>query len=90
MTNQNITVPDNERLEIIGRKRLAMTGVDAVDGFTEQSINLTVSGTKVRVSGETLKITSYNKAAGSLTAEGVITEIKYQHKNTPLLKKIFK
>lgn len=86
----NREIADNDRLEIIGRKKLAMTGVDAVEGFTEQTLNLTVAGVKMRISGENIKITSYNKTTGNLTADGVFSEIKYMQKNTPLIKKIFK
>lgn len=88
---QNAILPQPaEKLEIWGRKRIQMTGVDAVDGFNEQTINLTVSGAKVKISGERLKITSFNKAIGNLTAEGLITEVRYQQKSAPLFKRIFK
>ena len=81
---------NNDKLEIIGRKRLAMCGVEAVDGFSEQALNLTVSGVKVKITGEKIKITAFNKATGTLTADGIFNEIKYNAKKTPLLKRIFK
>lgn len=80
----------NDKLELFGRKRLAMSAVESVDGFSEQALNLTVAGTKVRVTGEKIKITSYNKAAGTLTADGVFSEIKYSVKKTPFYKRILK
>ncbi len=79
-----------EKLVLDARKRLTMTGVSSVDGFSEQVVNLTVSGTKVRVSGENIKITAFNKGTGNLTCDGVIKEIKYDHKKTPLIKRLFK
>ena len=81
---------NNDKLEIIGRKRLAMSGVEAVDGFSEQVLNLTVLGNKVKITGEKIKITAFNKATGTLMADGVFNEIKYNAKKIPLLKRIFK
>ena len=81
---------NNDKLEIIGRKRLAMSGVEAVDGFSEQVLNLTVLGNKVKITGEKIKITAFNKATGTLMADGVFNEIKYNAKKVPMLKRIFK
>ena len=88
-------MPNNNQMEIDkvlleGRKKLSMTGVDTVDGFTEQILNLTVSGCKVKISGENIKITAYNKATGTLNADGVFNEIKYNSKKVPLVKRLFK
>ena len=88
MENNFNNIPD--RLELIGRKKLSMTGVTSVDGFTEQSLKLTVNGSKVIINGENVKVTSYNKANGNLTAEGEISEIKYNTKSRPLVKRLFK
>ncbi len=79
-----------EKIVLDARKRLSMTGVSSVDGFSEQFISLTVSGSKVRVSGENIKITSFNKGTGSLTADGAFTEIRFNSKKTPLIKRLFK
>lgn len=81
---------NSEKMEIVGRKRLAMSGVDAVDGFSEQVLNLTVLGNKVKISGDKIKITAFNKATGTLMADGVFSEIKYNAKKVPLIKRIFK
>lgn len=81
---------EGDKLELVERKRLAMSGVDTVDGFTEQTLNLTVSGTKVKITGEQIKITAYNKSTGNLTADGEFQEIRYLSKRTPFIKKIFK
>ena len=79
-----------DRIILDGRKRLSMTGVQSVDGFSEQVINLTVLGNKVRISGENIKITAYNKATQTLSADGIFNEIKYNHKKEPIVKRIFK
>lgn len=79
-----------DKLELECRKKLAMSGVETVDGFTEQSLNLTVAGEKVRISGDSIKITSYNKGTGNLTADGKFYEIKYTRKKEPIAKRLFK
>ena len=79
-----------DRLELQERKKLTMTGVDSVDGFNEEVLNLTVSGSKMKVSGEGIKITAYNKNSGELCAEGLFNEIKFSKKSVPLLRKFFK
>ena len=81
---------NSDRLEIVGRKRLAMNGVETVDGFSEQALNLTVSGVKMKITGEKIKITAYNKASGTLMADGIFNEIKYNAKKTPFFKRVFK
>ena len=79
-----------DKLILDGRKRLQMTGVDAVDGFSEQSLKLSVGGSKVLVSGENIKITAFNKATGNLSADGSCSENKYNDKKKPLRNRIFK
>ncbi len=84
------SVIETDSLVLEGRKKLSMTCVEAVDGFSEQSLKLTVKGNKVAVFGENIKITAYNKNTGSLSAEGDFTEIKYNLKKQPLIKRLFK
>ena len=77
-------------LTLQDRKCLSLTCVDSVDSFSEQNIKLQVRGEKVLVSGENIKITSFNKATGLLCADGLFTTIKYLGKSTPLIKKLLK
>ena len=79
-----------DKLSLEGRKILVMTGVQSVDGFSEQFLSITVSGNKVKILGENIKISSFNKASGNLTAEGLFNEIKYNVKKMPLVKRLFK
>lgn len=79
-----------DKLVLDGRKRLTMSGVDSVDGFSEQTLKLSVSGNKVVVCGENIKITAFNKNSGALTADGNFFEIKYNKKKAPFVKRIFK
>ncbi len=87
MQNNNQEI---DKLCLESRKRLQMSSVEAVDGFTEQVLKLTVSGNKVIINGENIKISSYNKSTGNLTAEGTISEIKYLGPKSSLMKRIFK
>lgn len=80
----------DEVLTLESRKKLSMTGVDSVDGFNDQFINLTVLGSKVKVSGEKLKVTSFNEGTGLLAVDGIVNEVKFCCKKVPFLKKIFK
>lgn len=87
---QNTNNADVDTLKLDGRKRLSMTGVETVDGFSETSLRLSVNGSKVLVTGENIKITSFNKATGNLSADGNFIEIKYNYKKEPFLKRVFK
>lgn len=79
-----------DQLSLEGRKRLSMTCVETVDGFSEQRLKLTVNGNKVQITGENIKITAFNKASGNLSAEGDFSDIVYNYKKAPLVKRIFK
>lgn len=80
----------NEKLTLDGRKRLTLTSVNSVDGFTDRELMLTVSGTKVEIKGQNIKISVYNNVSGNLTADGTFTEIKFGAKKTPFFKRVFK
>lgn len=86
MLNQTET----SMLNLEGRNRLNLTCVDAVDGFSEQNLKLTVKGDKTLILGDNIKITAYNKATGVLSAEGNFNEIKFMGKKVPLIKKFLK
>lgn len=79
-----------EKLCLDGRKRLTMTGVESVDGYSETAIKLTANGTKIFFYGTKLKITSFNKATGNLSCDGDFSEIKYGGKKVPFIKRVFK
>ena len=69
-----------EKVLIEGRKKLSVTNVDSVDGFTSQWLKLTVGGKGLLITGENIKITAFNKANGNLSADGLFLEIKYNYK----------
>ena len=79
-----------EKMLLEGKRRLQMTSVQAVEGFSEQSLKLIVNGNKVIISGKDIKITAFNKQSGNLSADGDFTEIKFGGEKQPILKRIFK
>jgi sporulation protein YabP len=81
---------ENSTLNLESRKRLNVTGVNSVDGFTDQFVNLTVLDSKLKIIGENLKIINFNKSNGSFLLEGLINEIKYAKKRKPLIKRLLK
>lgn len=81
---------NNESLILESRKRLCLTCVDAVNGFTDTYLSLTVNTKPLKIVGNNLKITTYNKSTGNLSCEGEIYEIKYEKKKPSLAKRIFK
>ena len=86
-------MPNEQDLQVLtleGQKRLTMTGVESVDGFSEQSLKLTLAGKRVLVTGSHIKITSFNKATGSLTADGMCDSVRYDAKKGSFFKRVFK
>lgn len=79
-----------EKITLEGRKYLSINNVESVDGYNEQVLRLTVNGSKMTVSGDKIKITAFNKASGSLTAEGQFVEFKFNRKKVPIVKRLFK
>ena len=77
-------------LNIESRRKLNVTGVESVDGFSDQILKLSVNGEKLTFLGNNIKITSYNKANGNLSADGDFIEIKYCKKRDGFIKKVFK
>ena len=88
MQEQNLI--SQEKMVLEARRHLLVCGVQTVDGFNEQTLKLTVNGSKVTVVGDNIKITAFNKANGNLSAEGDFYEFKYSHKKMPMVKRIFK
>ena len=81
---------ENEVLTLENQKRIVLTSVLSVDGFSPEILKLTVNGKKVVITGNNIKITSFNKSSGDFRAEGDFVKISYEGKKVPVLKKIFK
>ncbi len=84
---ENVNV---EKIVIEGRKKLSVSNVESVDGFTSQWLRLTIGGQTLLITGENIKITAFNKANGNLTADGTFVEVKYNVKKQPFVKRLFK
>ena len=78
------------KLTLEDRKTLSMSGVSAVDGFSNEYLRLTVNGSKVLITGKNIKITGYAKTTGNLTADGEFDGVKFDEKKNSLLGRIFK
>ncbi|MDE7158127.1 MAG: YabP/YqfC family sporulation protein [Clostridiales bacterium] len=85
---QNETV--QSILTIEQQKRISMTGVSSVDGFSETVISLTVNGKKVTISGTHLKVLSFSQGSGNFSASGEVTSVKYGGAKGKALQKLFK
>lgn len=70
MDNQSI-------LTVEQRKKISMTSVESVDAFSEERIQLTVSGQRVTIDGTHLKILAFSQGNGSFSASGEVRAIRY-------------
>lgn len=64
-------------LTIEQQEKITFTGVESVDSFSENGINLTVNGKRVQISGAHLKVLSFAKGSGNFTATGQVTGVKF-------------
>lgn len=67
----------NSLLTLENRSKLTMTGVESVDAFSDKCIRLTVSGVKLSIEGEKLKILSFSEGSGNFAASGEIAALRY-------------
>lgn len=79
-----------DKITIEGRKKLNMSCVSSVDGFSENVLKLTVLDNRIIINGENIKITAFNKDSGNLIAEGIFNEIKYNFKKQSFIKRMLK
>ena len=70
MENQSI-------LTIERRKKISMTCVESVDAFSETRITLTVSGQRVTIDGNKLKILTFSQGSGNFSASGEVRALRY-------------
>ena len=75
-------------LTVEQQKKLTMTGVSAVDAFSETGITLTVNGIRVQITGSHLKVLSFSEGSGNFAASGEISSVRYGAKGG--FKKLFK
>ena len=79
MKDYNNTVPAAEhRLELVGRERLTVSGVEDVDRFDEIGIVISTSAGTLVVTGEDLHIGKLSLDGGELHVDGRIDSVTYE------------
>ena len=66
------------RLEIVGRERLTVSGVEDVDRFDETGIVMSTSAGTLVIAGEDLHIGKLSLDGGELHVDGRIDSISYE------------
>ena len=66
------------RLELTGRERLTISGVEDVERFDESGVIMTTSAGTLIVTGEDLHIGKLSLEGGELYVDGRITSISYE------------
>lgn len=64
-------------LTIEGQERITFSGVESVDAFSDNNINLTVNGKRVQIAGARLKVLSFAKGSGNFAATGTVYSVKF-------------
>lgn len=72
------------RVELDGRERLIVSGVDDVDRFDENEIVMTTSAGTLIVTGESLHIGKLSLDGGELHVDGHIDSLLYEDARPPL------
>lgn len=75
-------------LTIEQQKNITVTGVSAVNAFSETQIILTLQSIKLQINGTSLKIADFSKESGHFFATGEISAVKYLSSSAKF--KIFK
>ena len=68
----------SQRIELTGRERLTVTGVEDVERFDELSVVMHTAAGVLVVSGEDLHIGKLSLEGGELYVDGRITSISYE------------
>ena len=77
MSDFNTVPAAAHRLELVGRERLVVSGVEDVDRFDESGIVMSTAGTLV-VTGEDLHIGKLSLDGGELHVDGRIDSVTYE------------
>ena len=80
------------RVCLINRKNLTLTGIEKVVGINDSSLVANVEGGVLSVSGQNMEVKKLDVESGHLEIEGKIDSIKYLDKKEKvgLFKRIFK
>lgn len=82
----------NHRLELSGRERLTVSGVEDVERFDETGIVMSTTAGMLIVTGENLHIGKLSLDGGELFVDGRIDSVSYEEQASPkggLLSRLF-
>lgn len=77
-------------LTITNQQKLSLTGVEKVFSTSDNKVILSVGGNALKVSGQKLEVEKLDVENGILKLNGLVEELKFDHKKTPILKRLFK
>lgn len=78
------------RLSLENQKKITVTGVVEIISSNDNSILLKLNKSNLLLSGSNIHITKLDVQQGILEADGIFSQIRYNHQNTNLFKRIFK
>ena len=78
MKDYNAMTAAEHRLELVGRERLTVTGVEDVERFDETGIVMSTSAGMVVISGEELHIGKLALDGGERHVDGRIDSVSYE------------
>lgn len=78
MKDYNAMTAAEHRLELVGRERLTVTGVEDVERFDETGIVMSTSAGMLVISGEELHIGKLALDGGELHVDGRIDSVSYE------------
>lgn len=81
MKDYNTTPAMEHRLELVGRERLTISGVEDVDRFDETGIVMSTPAGTLVVTGEDLHIDKLSLDGGELHVDGRIDSVTYEEES---------
>lgn len=81
MKEHNVMTAAEHRLELVGRERLTVTGVEDVERFDESGIVMSTSAGTLVISGEELHIGKLALEGGELHVDGRIDAVTYEEES---------
>ena len=73
----------SQRIELTGRERLTVTGVEDVERFDESGVIMTTSAGTLIVTGEGLHIGKLSLDGGELQVDGRVEALTYEEQQAP-------
>ena len=81
MNDYSVPQTAAHRLELVGRERLMVSGVEDVERFDENTIVLSTSRGAMVVAGENLHIEKLSLDGGDLKVDGDIDSVSYEEES---------